>query len=141
MMATKQAMVAGDHLEGLDATIFYMDIRAHGKDFDQYYERARAQKNIHFVKSIPSRIIQVPGSKDLRVQFLDETSRLQEKDFDLIVLSVGMEPPDSMAGRASSLDIKLNDFGFCLTDRLSPLSDLTAGRLRRRRLPGTQGHS
>jgi len=127
MMATKQALVAGDHVEGLDATIFYMDIRAHGKDFDQYYERARAQKNIHFVKSIPSRIIQLPGSQDLRVHFLDGESRLQQQDFDLIVLSVGMEPPDFMAECASSLELKLNDFGFCLTDRLSPLSTSRPG--------------
>ena len=127
MMATKQAMVAGDHVEGLDATIFYMDIRAHGKDFDQYYERARAQKNIHYVKSIPSRIVQVPGSKDLRVQFLDGNSQLQQQDFDLIVLSVGMEPPNSMARCAASLDIKLNDFGFCHTDRLAPLSTSRPG--------------
>ena len=74
MMATKQAMVAGDHVDGLDATIFYMDIRAYGKDFDQYYERAKAQKNIHYIKSIPSRIIQLPGSKDLRVCFLMKTT-------------------------------------------------------------------
>jgi heterodisulfide reductase subunit A-like polyferredoxin len=127
MMATKQAMVAGDHVEGLDATIFYMDIRAHGKDFDQYYERARAQKNIHYVKSIPSRIVQIPGSKDLRVQFLDGNSRLQQQDFDLIVLSVGMEPPKSMARCAAGLDFKLNDFGFCLTDRLAPLSTSRPG--------------
>ncbi|MGA3285732.1 MAG: FAD-dependent oxidoreductase, partial [Verrucomicrobiota bacterium] len=121
MMATKQAMVAGDHVEGLDATIFYMDIRAHGKDFDQYYERARAKKNIHYVKSIPSRIVQLPGSRDLRVSFLDENSQLSQKEFDLIVLSVGMEPPHSMAGMAACLDIKLNEFGFCDTDRLQPL--------------------
>ena len=70
MMGTKQPMVAGDHVAGLDATIFYMDIRAHGKDFDQYYERARAKENIHYVKSIPSRIVQLPGSKDLRVAYL-----------------------------------------------------------------------
>ncbi len=127
MMATKQAMVAGDHVEGLEATIFYMDIRAHGKDFDEYYERAKAQQNIHYIKSIPSRIIQVPGSKDLRVQFLDGTSGLQEQDFDLIVLSVGMEPPDSMARLASSLGIKLNEFGFCHTDRLSPLQTTRPG--------------
>jgi heterodisulfide reductase subunit A-like polyferredoxin len=127
MMATKQAMVAGDHVDGLDATIFYMDIRAHGKDFDQYYERARAKENIHYVKSIPSRIVQVPGSKDLRVSFLDENSRLQQKDFDLIVLSVGMEPPDSMAKCAFNLDIKLNEFGFCATDRLTPLSTSRPG--------------
>ncbi|MGD0744996.1 MAG: NAD(P)-binding protein [Verrucomicrobiota bacterium] len=121
MMATKQALVAGEHIEGLDATIFYMDIRAHGKDFDQYYERARARDNIHYVKSIPSRIVQLPGSKDLRVAYLDENGQLAHREFDLMVLSVGMEPPHSMAGMAASLDIKLNEFGFCDTDRLQPL--------------------
>ena len=54
-----------------------MDIRAHGKDFDQYYERARAKENIHYIKSIPSRIVQVPGSKDLRVRYLDENSKVR----------------------------------------------------------------
>ena len=127
MMATKQAMVAGDHVEGLDATIFYMDIRAYGKDFDQYYERAKAQKNIHYIKSIPSRAIQLPGSKDLRLNYLDENSQIQQKDFDLVVLSVGMEPPESMKDCTSRLDIKLNDFGFCRTDRLSPLSTSRPG--------------
>ena len=126
-MATKQALVAGDHVQGLDSTIFYMDIRAHGKDFDQYYERARAKENIHYLKSIPSRIVQLPGSKDLRVSFLDENSKLAQKEFDLIVLSVGMEPPHSLAELASRLGIKLNEFGFCDTDRLLPLSTSRPG--------------
>ena len=69
MVSTKQALVATDHQPGLEATIFYMDIRAHGKDFDQYYERAKRQPNIAYVKSMPSRIIQMPGTRDLRVQF------------------------------------------------------------------------
>jgi heterodisulfide reductase subunit A len=111
----------------LDATIFYMDIRAHGKDFDQYYERAKAKENIHYVKSIPSRILQLPGSKDLRVSFIDENSQVAQKEFDLIVLAVGMEPSDSMAGLAACLDIKLNKFGFCDTDRLLPLSTSRPG--------------
>jgi heterodisulfide reductase subunit A-like polyferredoxin len=127
MMATKQALVAGDHVHGLDATIFYMDIRAHGKDFDQYYERARAKENIHFLKSIPSKIVQVPGNKDLRLSYLDENSQLAHKEFDLVVLSVGMEPALSMAGMAACLDIKLNEFGFCETDRLQPLCSSRPG--------------
>jgi heterodisulfide reductase subunit A-like polyferredoxin len=127
MMATKQAMVAGDHVDGLDATIFYMDIRAFGKDFDQYYERAKAQKNIHYIKSIPSRVIQLPGSNNLRLNYYDQSNDIQYKDFDLVVLSVGMEPPASMAEFASRLDIKLNDFGFCKTDRLSPLTTSIPG--------------
>jgi len=127
MMATKQALVSGDHVDGLDATIFYMDIRAFGKDFDQYYERAKAQKNIHYIKSIPSRVIQLPGSSDLRLNYYDQSNDIQYKDFDLVVLSVGMEPPASMAEFASRLDIKLNDFGFCKTDRLSPLTTSIPG--------------
>ena len=72
MVATKQALVAADHWPELKAAIFYMDIRAHGKDFDQYYERARNKDNIAYIRSIPSRIIQMPGTRDLRVRFLNE---------------------------------------------------------------------
>jgi heterodisulfide reductase subunit A-like polyferredoxin len=127
MMATKQAMVADEHVAGIDATIFYIDIRAYGKDFDQYYERAKAKENIHYIKSIPSRIIQVPGSNDLRVCFLDENSELVQKEFDLVVLSVGMEPSASAVECASRIGIELNGFDFCRTDRLTPLSTSRPG--------------
>jgi heterodisulfide reductase subunit A-like polyferredoxin len=127
MMATKQAMVADDHVAGLDATIFYIDIRAYGKDFDQYYERAKAKENVHYIKSIPSRIIQIPGSNDLRLSFLDENGRLEQQDFDLVVLSVGMEPPDSVIECAARMGIELNDFNFCRTDRLEPLASSRSG--------------
>lgn len=121
MASTKQAMVAADHVEGLDATIFYMDIRAHGKDFDQYYERAKASEGIHYVKSIPSRIVQLPGTNNLRVCFVSEDGKLTEQEFDLIVLSVGMEPSASAVKRATAIGIELNDYRFCSTDRFSPL--------------------
>ena len=127
MASTKQAMVAMDHVAGLDATLFYMDIRAHGKDFDQYYERAKAMEHVHYVKSIPSRIVQVPGTNDVRVRFLDEHGKVQEQDFDLVVLAVGMEPSASIAERASHMGIELNAYGFCATDRLSPLSTSREG--------------
>lgn len=127
MASTKQAMVAADHVDGLDATIFYMDIRAYGKDFDLYYERAKAQDNIHYLKSIPSRIIQMPGTNDVRVRFLDEEGKLKEQQFDLVVLSVGMEPSKSVVEHASALGIELNDYGFCKTDRFLPLNTSRPG--------------
>jgi heterodisulfide reductase subunit A-like polyferredoxin len=127
MVSTKQALVAIDHLPQLEATIFYMDIRAHGKDFDQYYERARNQDNITYIKSIPSRIIQMPGTKDLRVHFLGGSGELEERDFDLVVLSVGMEPGAKAKESATRLGIELNEFGFCATDRLLPLSTSRPG--------------
>lgn len=126
MVSTKQSMIAADHLPGLEATIFYMDIRAHGKDFDQYYERAKTQ-GVHYVKSIPSRIIQVPGTKDLRATFYNEANQLQEKDFDLVILSVGMEPGLSVVQGARRLGIKLNEYGFCATDRFMPLNTSRPG--------------
>ena len=127
MATTKQAMVAAEHVSELDATIFYMDIRAHGKDFDQYYERAKSQEGIHYVKSIPSRIVQMPASKNLRVRFVDEGGRLQEQQFDLVVLSVGMEAGATAEALASRVGIELNKFGFCATSRLSPLETSRPG--------------
>ena len=126
MVSTKQSMIAADHLPGLEATIFYMDIRAHGKDFDQYYERAKKQ-GVQYVKGIPSRIIQVPGTKDLRATFYNEADQLQEKDFDLVILSVGMEPGLSAVDTARRLGIELNEYGFCATDRFTPLNTSRPG--------------
>ncbi|MGD0781104.1 MAG: FAD-dependent oxidoreductase [Dehalococcoidales bacterium] len=126
MVSTKQALVASDHLPGLQASIFYMDIRAYGKDFDQYYERAK-QQGISYIKGIPSRILQIPGSKALKLHFLDNDNKLSEREFDLVVLSVGMEPGLTTTAAAEQFGIELNEYGFCDTDRLSPLATSRAG--------------
>ncbi len=126
MVSTKQSMIAAEHLPGLEATIFYMDIRAHGKDFDQYYERAK-QLGVDYVRGIPSRIIQVPDTKDLRATFYNEAGQLQERDFDLVILSVGMEPGLAAVEAAKRLGFELNEYGFCATDRFTPLNTSRSG--------------
>lgn len=127
MVSTKQALVASDHTPGLEASIFYMDIRAHGKDFDRYYERARNQGNIGYIRSMPSRVVQVPGTKDLRLQYYGDGGQMMERDFDLVVLSVGMEPGTSARESARRLGVDLNEYGFCATDRFSPLTTSRPG--------------
>jgi heterodisulfide reductase subunit A-like polyferredoxin len=127
MASTKQAMVAQDHTPGLEATIFYMDIRAHGKDFDQFYERARNQNGVRYIKSIPSRIVQMPATMNPRARFVDESGKLREEEFDLIVLAVGLEPSQSARQCASRLGIELNGYGFCATQRSLPLSTSRPG--------------
>jgi len=127
MATTKQAMVASEHVDGLDVTIFYMDIRAFGKDFDQYYERAKAQDNIHYIKSMPSRIVEIPNTKNLLIQFLNDNLESVEKEFDLVVLSVGLDPKPSVLKTISRLGIQLNEFGFCATDRFNPLQTSLPG--------------
>ena len=127
MATTKQALVADEHIDGLEASIFYMDIRAFGKDFDQYYERARSKKNIEYVKSIPSRAVQVPGSKDIRLRYMDENLHYAERDFDLVVLAVGMDPKSDITERIARLGIDINEFGFCKTSRFMPMETSRPG--------------
>jgi len=127
MATIKQAMVAREHVEGLDATIFYMDIRAHGKDFDQYYERARNEERIHFVRSMPSRIVQIPDTKNLCVRFACGKREFEEREFDLVVLATGIDPKTSVTDSMSRLGIELNGFGFCATNRLLPLTTSRPG--------------
>jgi heterodisulfide reductase subunit A-like polyferredoxin len=127
MATTKQALVASEHSAGLEATIFYMDIRAFGKDFDQYYERARGKENIEYIKSIPSRALQVPGSMDIRLRYLDGNQKQVERDFDLVVLAVGLDPKPEVSAGMARLGIELNGFGFCKTSRFSPLETSRPG--------------
>jgi len=127
MATTKQAMIASEHLAGMEGAIFNMDIRAHGKDFDAYYERARAMENLEYIKSIPSRIIQMPQTNDLRLQFLDPQKGLVERDFDLVVLAVGLDPKATVTDSIRKLGIEVNPFGFCETNRLSPLTTSKPG--------------
>lgn len=127
MVSTKQALVAREHIDGLKAAIFYIDIRAHGKDFDQYYEGAKKEKDIQYIKSIPSRIVEMPETKNLRLCFINDEFETEERDFDLVVLSVGMEPAVKEAECALRLGIELNEFGFCATDRLRPLETSRPG--------------
>ncbi len=127
MATTKQALVAEEHIDGLEASIFYMDIRAYGKDFDQYYERARAKSNVHYIRSIPSRAIQVPGTMDIRLRYMDENFGHTEKDFDLVVLAVGMDPKKHITGSMARLGIDINEYGFCATSRFNPLQTSRPG--------------
>ncbi len=127
MATTKQALVADEHIGGLQASIFYLDIRAFGKDFEQYYERARAKKNIEYIKSIPSRAIQVPGSGDIRLRYMNEQFQHVECDFDLVVLAVGMDPKTDISESMARLGIELNESGFCKTSRYTPMETSRPG--------------
>ena len=55
MAATKEAILAKEHEPGLDVTIFFLDLRAFGKDFDRYCDRAKNQLGVRYVRSFISR--------------------------------------------------------------------------------------
>ncbi len=98
MSATKEAMVALEHAHGkqLDISIFCMDVRAFGKEFDSYVNRARDEHGVKYIRAIPSRVVEMPGTKNPRVRYFDEAGVEQQQEFDLVVLSVGLQVPQSV---------------------------------------------
>jgi len=126
MYALKEAMIAKEHEREVECTLFYMDIRAHGKGFDAYYERAKAQ-GIRFVRSRPARIEEIGTSGALRVVSVGEEGGCLSDEFDLVVLSSGLNPPKGGAALASRFGIRLDENGFAATSSLDPVASSRPG--------------
>ncbi len=121
MYAIKEAVIAKEHHHDVEPTIFYMDIRAHGKDFDAYYERAKKEYGVRFIRSMISRVAERPKTKNLMITYVDSEGRVKEEEFDLVVLSVGLTPSNGAKELAQRLNLELDAYGFCKTDEFSPL--------------------
>jgi len=126
--AIKEAIIAKEHSKvDLETTIFYMDMRTHGKGFDAYYERAKEDYGVRFVRAGVPKISEIPESRNLIVRYEDEDGELRDEKFDLVVLSVGFESKEGMEDLAKNLKIELDHYGFCKTDALSPLGTTKDG--------------
>ena len=120
MYAIKEAIVAKEHDPECDITIFYMDIRTQGKDFDQVRVRAEEQYGIKFVRA---KVADVTGfGKQVKLTYatMDGTHRFE--GFDMVVLSVGLESPKDAQNLAKIADFDLNKYDFAQTDTFTPLA-------------------
>jgi heterodisulfide reductase subunit A-like polyferredoxin len=123
MSAVKEAMAALDHANDRpDVSIFCTDVCASGKEFDKYIRRAREEFGVKFVRAIPSRVEEMTDTKNPRVWYISQSGAEQQQDFDLVVLSSGIQVPSEAREMAGRLGLKLNEFGFAQTGRLSPLA-------------------
>jgi heterodisulfide reductase subunit A len=121
MAAVKQAIITREHDSESEAVIFYMDIRAQGKDFDSYVERARNDYGVRFIRSMLSQVIQRPANGNLLVEYYDRHSLdHRQEEFDLVVLSAGMKPAGHILPLVRSLGIRQNEYGFVAPDLESP---------------------
>ena len=93
MYATKEAIIAKEHLgEDLACDIFFMDLRAFSKGFEQYYRRAK-ELGVRYIRCrVPSGRGD-PRDQEPTIQYLAEDDRKVSQEYDLVVLSVGMQPP------------------------------------------------
>jgi heterodisulfide reductase subunit A len=113
MYAIKDAMIAKEHEPDIDnITICYIDIRAYGKDFEEYYERARSE-GIEFIRGRPAKIKEDPKTKDLIISIEDtEEGRSKKITANLLVLSSAIVPSEGAEELANVLGIERDEAGF-----------------------------
>ena len=127
MYSIKEAIIAKEHVPiELECTIFYMDIRAYGKEFDAYYNRAMEEHGVRFVRSRVADVGEDPLTSNLFVHYVEDGEPKTE-EFGMVVLSVGMRPPENVEKLAEVLGVRLNRYEFCQTDTFSPIETSKSG--------------
>ncbi|RME26618.1 MAG: CoB--CoM heterodisulfide reductase iron-sulfur subunit A family protein, partial [Deltaproteobacteria bacterium] len=122
----KQVILAKDHDAGLEAVVFHNDIRAYGKDFERFYQRAASLPNVRFVRSYVSAPREVPDTHNVVIRYRDREG-VREEEFDLVVLGVGLRPPAGARRLADIFGIELNEHGFCKTRPDNPIETTREG--------------
>lgn len=119
MYALKEACHIKEASPETETTIFFMDIRTHGKGYEEYLNNALA-KGVKLVRSRIHSIEKVPGTEDLVLEYVNEKGEKQVEIFDLVVLSVGLRPSAGVKEVAEKLGVKTNKYGFIETPDLDP---------------------
>ncbi len=126
--AVKEAILAKEHSpNGLDTAVFYIDIRTFGKDFEQYYNKAKQELGVRFIKSRITHVEPQNENGMHQIRYVDSAGNSVAEEFDIIVLSVGLWVSDQAADLAKKLDVELNHYHFAATGSLNPVQSSRPG--------------
>ncbi|SDU65477.1 CoB--CoM heterodisulfide reductase iron-sulfur subunit A family protein [Desulfobacula phenolica] len=123
----KQLILAKDHHADIEATVFHNDVRAFGKDFERFYQRASDLPDVRFIRSYVSIGREIPETKNVTIRYSTVDEGVKEEEFDLVVLSVGMAPPKDVEEMAAKFGVELNDHKFCKTNPVNPIETTRPG--------------
>ncbi len=129
MFALKEAMVTKERFQDdIETTIFYMDMRTMGKDYERYYQRAKNEFGVRFVRSRPHSILRETGKENLILTYSsEESSSNTTEEFDMVVLSTGFRVADDVRELALKLGLELNAGSFPQTDAFNPVATSVPG--------------
>jgi heterodisulfide reductase subunit A len=150
MYATKEAVMAKEHDPETEVHIFMMDMRSFSKGYYSYYNRAKDQYGIEYTRCRVSELKEDPETGKLSLKYVRDQgsgngkhdpgqpftlqspisslySDVVEEEFDLVVLSVGMEISESVRNLGGDLGIELDEYGFCHTTLFNPLETSREG--------------
>ncbi len=112
MWATKQAMIAKEHHPEIEPHIFFMDMRAYGKGFEEYYQRGKNEIKLNYIRSRPAEINETDNN-NLIIFYEDVISKKAgEIKVDFVVLSSAIKAPTGNAKLAEILGVELDEYGF-----------------------------
>lgn len=117
----KQVILTKDHDTDTACTIFHNDIRSYGKGFEPFFQRAQQLPGTRFIRSYASIVGEDPETRNVIVKYATEDDGVKQESFDMVVLSVGLNPPANSADLADTFGIALNEHGFCKTNPSNPM--------------------
>ncbi len=131
MFALKEAIITKERFqEDIETTIFYMDMRTFGKDYEKYLNRAKDEYGVRFLRSRPHSILHHENDENLTLTYTQEDSTKQyEEKFDMVVLSTGFKTSEDTRTLAAKMGIELNEDFFPVTDGFNPVATNKARRL------------
>ncbi len=126
--AVKEAIIAKEHIGvDLETTIFNMDIRTFGKDFEKYYIRSKEEYGVRYVISRVFALEEDPETKNIKIRYSDLEGNVHYEEFDIVVLSIGMRPCAESKNLAEKFQIDLNKYGFAETSIFDPVKTSREG--------------
>ncbi len=111
--SVKDAVLIKEHEPNTTVSIFYIDMRAFGRGFQEFVNRAKSEYGVRFVRSSPGEIMEDPATKNLKIWYEDTVAgRIENTEFDLVVLCPALVPHKSATELAKVLGTELDDYGF-----------------------------
>jgi heterodisulfide reductase subunit A len=133
MFALKEAIVTRERFyEDTETSLFYMDMRTSGKNYELYLQRAQKDYGVRLVRSRPHTVEAIIEGEeptgDLRIRYLGEgDGGLQSEDFDMVVLATGFRVSPEVKELAEKIGIDLNEHGFARTGSFEPVATSRPG--------------
>ncbi|MDY0362967.1 MAG: FAD-dependent oxidoreductase [Desulforegulaceae bacterium] len=120
MYAIKQSIIAKEHDPDLDCKIFYMDMRTYGKGFEECYNQAKDELGVKFERCRVHSVYNTGTQPGQIIEYISEDGVRVQEEFDIVVLSVGMEINKEVQEKAKAMGIELTKSGFCKTKTFTP---------------------
>jgi heterodisulfide reductase subunit A2 len=123
----KQVILTKDHDADAKCTIFHNDVRSYGKDFERYYQRTENLQGVRFFRSYTTIVREDPITKNVTVRYSTPTEGVKEEEFDMVVLSIGMDPPKDVQNLVTTYGIELESHKFAKLNPINPMETNVPG--------------